>query len=144
MAMIAHKSVEHTVTVVDINEARIQAWNSDTLPIYEPGLDAVVQSARGKNLFFSTDVDTGIREADMVFISVNKPTEDLRNFGPIRLSVPMACATSSTLAPVASQSAEIALIEEIRWARNALAVSLDNSEDQRLVVIIFSRGTQEA
>jgi UDPglucose 6-dehydrogenase len=75
MAMIAHKSEEHTVTVVDINEARIQAWNSDTLPIYEPGLDAVVQSARGKNLFFSTDVDTGIREADMVFISVNTPTK---------------------------------------------------------------------
>ncbi len=75
MAMIAHKSEEHTVTVVDINEARINAWNSDTLPIYEPGLDAVVQSARGKNLFFSTDVDTGIREADMVFISVNTPTK---------------------------------------------------------------------
>ena len=75
MAMIAHKSEEHTVTVVDINEARIQAWNSDTLPIYEPGLDAIVQSARGKNLFFSTDVDTAIREADMIFMSVNTPTK---------------------------------------------------------------------
>ncbi len=75
MAMIAHKSEEHTVTVVDINEARIQAWNSDDLPIYEPGLDEIVQSARGKNLFFSTDVDTGIREADMIFMSVNTPTK---------------------------------------------------------------------
>ncbi|MGC6454926.1 MAG: UDP-glucose 6-dehydrogenase [Coraliomargaritaceae bacterium] len=75
MAMIAHKCSEHTVTVVDINEARIQAWNSDTLPIYEPGLDAIVQSARGKNLFFSTEVDKAIKEAEMIFISVNTPTK---------------------------------------------------------------------
>ncbi len=75
MAMIAHKCKEHTVTVVDINEARIQAWNSDSLPIYEPGLDEIVQSARGVNLFFSTDVDKAIREADMIFMSVNTPTK---------------------------------------------------------------------
>lgn len=75
MAMIAHKCSGHTVTVVDINADRIEAWNSDTLPIYEPGLDAVVQSARGKNLFFSTDVDKAIHEADMIFISVNTPTK---------------------------------------------------------------------
>ncbi|ADE54586.1 UDP-glucose 6-dehydrogenase [Coraliomargarita akajimensis] len=75
MAMIAHKCADHTVTVVDINQARIDAWNSGDLPIYEPGLDEVVQSARGKNLFFSTDVDTAIREADMIFMSVNTPTK---------------------------------------------------------------------
>ena len=75
MAMIAHKCEAHTVTVVDINEARIAAWNSDNLPIYEPGLDEVVKAARGKRLFFSTDVDTAIREADMIFISVNTPTK---------------------------------------------------------------------
>lgn len=75
MAMIAHKCVDHTVTVVDINQARIDAWNSDELPVYEPGLDAIVQENRGKNLFFSTDVDTSIREADMIFISVNTPTK---------------------------------------------------------------------
>lgn len=75
MAMIAHKCAEHTVTVVDINEARIAAWNSDTLPVFEPGLDEVVQSNRGKNLFFSTDVDTAIREAEMIFLSVNTPTK---------------------------------------------------------------------
>lgn len=75
MAMIAHKCADHTVTVVDINQARIDAWNSGTLPVYEPGLDEVVQSARGKNLFFSTDVDTAIREADIVFMSVNTPTK---------------------------------------------------------------------
>lgn len=75
MAMIAHKCADHTVTVVDINQARIDAWNSDTLPVYEPGLDEIVQSARGTNLFFSTDVDNSIREADMIFISVNTPTK---------------------------------------------------------------------
>ncbi|MEM8868482.1 MAG: UDP-glucose 6-dehydrogenase [Verrucomicrobiota bacterium] len=75
MAMIAHKCADHTVTVVDINQARIDAWNSDVLPVYEPGLDEIVQSARGKNLFFSTDVDKNIREAEMIFISVNTPTK---------------------------------------------------------------------
>lgn len=53
-----------TVTIVDLNQARIDAWNSDNLPIYEPGLDEVVKGARGKNLFFSTDVDKAIAEAE--------------------------------------------------------------------------------
>ena len=75
MAMIANKCADHTVTVVDINQARIDAWNSKTLPVYEPGLDEIVQENRGKNLFFSTDVDSSIRDADMIFISVNTPTK---------------------------------------------------------------------
>ena len=75
MAMIANKCADHIVTVVDINKARIDAWNSDTLPVYEPGLDEIVQKNRGKNLFFSTDVDNSIREADMIFMSVNTPTK---------------------------------------------------------------------
>ena len=75
MAMIAHKCKDHMVTVVDINQARIDAWNSDELPIFEPGLDEVVKACRGKTLFFSTDVDAGIREADIIFISVNTPTK---------------------------------------------------------------------
>jgi UDPglucose 6-dehydrogenase len=75
MAMIAHKCPDVAVHVVDINEARIDAWNSADLPVYEPGLDAVVESARGRNLFFSTEVDAHIRDADMVFISVNTPTK---------------------------------------------------------------------
>ena len=75
MAVIAQKSPDIEVTVVDINEERIAAWNSDALPIYEPGLDDVVREARGRNLFFSTDVDRGIREADMIFVSVNTPTK---------------------------------------------------------------------
>lgn len=75
MAMIAHKCPAHQVTVVDINQARIDAWNSDKLPVFEPGLDAIVEAARGKNLFFSTDVDAAIREAEMIFLSVNTPTK---------------------------------------------------------------------
>ncbi|HNZ72272.1 MAG TPA: UDP-glucose 6-dehydrogenase, partial [Prolixibacteraceae bacterium] len=75
MAVIALKCPNITVTVVDINPERIAAWNSDLLPIYEPGLDEVVKKTRGKNLFFSTDVEKGIREAEMIFISVNTPTK---------------------------------------------------------------------
>ncbi|KAI9638729.1 UDP-glucose dehydrogenase [Dioszegia hungarica] len=63
------------VTIVDLNKARIDAWNSDNLPIYEPGLDEVVKEARGRNLFFSTDVDKAIEEADLIFVSVNTPTK---------------------------------------------------------------------
>lgn len=78
MAVIAQKCPDITVTVVDINQARIDAWNGedlDLLPVYEPGLDRIVAEARGRNLFFSTDVNKAIQEADMVFISVNTPTK---------------------------------------------------------------------
>ncbi len=75
MAVIADKCAHHTVTVVDLNAARIAAWNSPNLPVYEPGLDAVVARARGRNLFFSTEVDAAIRDADLIFISVNTPTK---------------------------------------------------------------------
>ncbi|EJT48388.1 UDP-glucose dehydrogenase [Trichosporon asahii var. asahii CBS 8904] len=74
-AVIALKCPHIQVTIVDLNQARIDAWNSDNLPIYEPGLDDVVKAARGKNLFFSTDVDKGIAEADLIFVSVNTPTK---------------------------------------------------------------------
>lgn len=63
------------VTVVDLNEKRIAAWNSDELPIYEPGLDEIVKQCRGKNLFFSTDVAQAIKDADLIFVSVNTPTK---------------------------------------------------------------------
>jgi len=75
MAMIALKAPDIEVTVVDMNVARIAAWNSDTLPIYEPGLDDVVKERRGKNLFFSTDVTGNIIKADIIFVSVNTPTK---------------------------------------------------------------------
>ncbi|AMO21149.1 UDP-glucose 6-dehydrogenase [Flavobacterium columnare] len=78
MAVIAQKCPNVKVTVVDLNEERIAAWNSSELsklPVYEPGLDKVVAEARGKNLFFSTEVDRAIDEADLIFISVNTPTK---------------------------------------------------------------------
>ncbi|EPQ51954.1 UDP-glucose/GDP-mannose dehydrogenase [Gloeophyllum trabeum ATCC 11539] len=76
-AVIALKCPDITVTIVDLNQARINAWNSADfdLPIYEPGLEDVVRQARGRNLFFSTDVDKGIKEADLIFVSVNTPTK---------------------------------------------------------------------
>ena len=78
MAVIADRCPEVKVTVVDINQDRIAAWNNSDLsklPVYEPGLDAVVGRARGRNLFFSTAVEDTIAAADMVFISVNTPTK---------------------------------------------------------------------
>ncbi|HBO87588.1 MAG TPA: nucleotide sugar dehydrogenase [Verrucomicrobia bacterium] len=75
MAMIAKKCPDIDVMVVDINADRIAAWQTDELPIYEPGLLEVVQEARGRNLFFSTDVDDAIRVADIIFVSVNTPTK---------------------------------------------------------------------
>ncbi len=75
MAMIARKCPDVQVTVVDINASRIAAWQTDDLPIYEPGLDEVVKEALGRNLFFSTEVDQAIMDADIVFVSVNTPTK---------------------------------------------------------------------
>ena len=70
MAMIAKNCPEHSVTVVDINQERIECWNSNDLPIFEPGLLEVVQQTRGKNLFFHTDIAGAIAEADIIFVSV--------------------------------------------------------------------------
>lgn len=78
MAVIAQKCPGINVTVVDINEKRIAAWNDEeveNIPVYEPGLSAIVKEARGRNLFFSTDIDSAIDKAEMIFISVNTPTK---------------------------------------------------------------------
>ena len=75
MSVIAQKCPDVTINVVDINPERIAAWKTDDLPIYEPGLYDIVKEARGRNLFFSTDIEKGILEADMIFISVNTPTK---------------------------------------------------------------------
>jgi UDPglucose 6-dehydrogenase len=78
MAVIAHKCPDIKVTIVDLNAARIAAWNDEdvnNIPIYEPGLSDIVASTRGRNLFFSTDVEKAIDEAEMIFISVNTPTK---------------------------------------------------------------------
>ena len=75
MAVIADQCHDVNVTVVDINSARIDAWNSDELPVFEPGLKEVVLRRRGKNLFYSTDIPAAIKQADLIFVSVNTPTK---------------------------------------------------------------------
>jgi len=78
MAVIAQKCPHIKVTVVDLNEQRINAWNdpnTDNIPIYEPGLSEIVAESRGRNLFFSTNVEKAIDEAQIIFISVNTPTK---------------------------------------------------------------------
>jgi UDPglucose 6-dehydrogenase len=78
MAIIAQKCPHIQVTVVDLNAERIAAWNDEdqnNIPIFEPGLSDIVAEARGRNLFFSTNVDKAIDEAQIIFISVNTPTK---------------------------------------------------------------------
>jgi len=75
MAIIAAKCPQYRITVVDVNDARIAAWQTDQLPIYEPGLLEVVQKVRGHNLFFSTAIDECIRRANIIFVCVNTPTK---------------------------------------------------------------------
>lgn len=73
--VIALKCPDLQVVVVDSNKKRIDQWNSDLLPIYEPGLDEIVNKCRNKNLHFSADVEGEIEASDLIFISVNTPTK---------------------------------------------------------------------
>ena len=75
MAVIAQKHPDRRIVVADISQARIDAWNSDNLPVYEPGLKEIVLERRGKNLFFTTDIAGAIRDCDTIFVCVNTPTK---------------------------------------------------------------------
>ena len=75
MAMIASQCPQHRVTVVDVDQGRIDAWNRGPLPIFEPGLEELVAGCRGRNLFFTTQVDAAIRAAEIIFLAVNTPTK---------------------------------------------------------------------
>ena len=75
MAIIAQRCPGVQTTIVDMNAARIAAWNSDLLPIYEPGLEEIVRQVRGRNLTFSTDISGAIKRADIIFVCVNTPTK---------------------------------------------------------------------
>lgn len=75
MTMIAHKCPQCKVTVVDIDKSKIAQWNSDDLPIYEPGLSEIVKKNINRNLFFSEDIKKGIEESDIIFVSINTPTK---------------------------------------------------------------------
>lgn len=77
MAVIAEKCPEITVTVIDIDNKKIEAWNSNKLPIYEPGLQDIVEKHRGKNLFYTTDAKAAVSDADLVFIAIGTPTKSV-------------------------------------------------------------------
>jgi UDPglucose 6-dehydrogenase len=104
MAVIAAKCPQYKVTVVDINAARINAWNSDELPIYEPGLLDVVKQARGRNLFFSTEIDAAIAEAQIIFVSVNTPTKDFGEGAGKAANLQYWEATARNIVKVAQES----------------------------------------
>jgi len=76
MAVIASKCPDINITLVDTNPERINLWNGnlDSLPIFEPGLREIIEEVRGKNLFFSTDIDKSIINSEIIFIAVNTPT----------------------------------------------------------------------
>jgi UDPglucose 6-dehydrogenase len=86
MAMIAFKCPHYKVTVVDINPDRIAEWNSDTLPIYEPGLDEIVKARRGENLFFSTEIEQGIRDCGTFSTGTRRPDRYGHTLHPTRSS----------------------------------------------------------
>ena len=75
MAIIAQRCPKVHATIVDMNAVRIAAWNSDDLPVYEPGLAEIIREVRGRNLTFSTDISGAIKQADMIFVCVNTPTK---------------------------------------------------------------------
>lgn len=131
MAMIALKCPEHTVTVVDVNANRIQGWNAGPLPIYEPGLLEIVEACRGKNLFFSTDVTQGIRDADIIFVSVNTPTKTY-GVGAGR------AADLKYIELCARQIAEVASSDKIVVEKSTLPVR--TAESLKRVLTANSRG----
>jgi len=92
--------------VVDVNQQRIDAWNSDQLPIFEPGLDEIVKKQRGKNLFFSAEIDQTIRDSEVVFISVNTPTKHY-GLGAGKAAAGMAVALENELGPELLQQKKV-------------------------------------
>jgi UDPglucose 6-dehydrogenase len=103
MAVIALKCPAIKVTVVDVNNKRIDAWNGplDQLPVYEPGLSEVVGEARGRNLFFTTDIDAAIQESEMVFMAVNTPTKTEGEGAGMAADLQYVEASSKRIAQVA-------------------------------------------
>jgi UDPglucose 6-dehydrogenase len=124
MAVIADRCPDIQVTVVDLNAERIAAWNDSDLtrlPVYEPGLDAVVGRARGRNLHFTTEVDGAIAAADMVFLSVNTPTKT-RGVGAGQASDLRWIEASARQVAAASQGHTIVVEKSTLPVRTAEAV----------------------
>lgn len=133
---------------MDVNPQRIAEWNSDKLPIYEPGLEEVVKQCRGRNLFFSTDLDNTIREADLVFVSVNTPTKasgvgagyaaDLRySSAPFKSThcVNLGCALVTSSYPLATSPLSLPPLRSL--SRNP-----PSHAEQRKACVLFSKRTQ--
>lgn len=142
MAVIAQKCPHIKVTVVDINEARIAAWNDknlDKLPVYEPGLDKIVEEARGRNLFFSTEVDKAIDEAEMIFISVNTPTKTYGKGKGMAADLKYIELCARQIARVAKND-KIVVEKSTLPVRTASAIKtiLDNTGNERVKFQILS------
>eukprot|EP00574_Skeletonema_japonicum_P003311 CAMPEP_0201726866 /NCGR_PEP_ID=MMETSP0593-20130828/10492_1 /ASSEMBLY_ACC=CAM_ASM_000672 /TAXON_ID=267983 /ORGANISM="Skeletonema japonicum, Strain CCMP2506" /LENGTH=454 /DNA_ID=CAMNT_0048218447 /DNA_START=117 /DNA_END=1481 /DNA_ORIENTATION=+ len=121
MAVIALKCPQIRVTVVDLSQKQIDAWNSDSLPIYEPGLPEVVSECRGRNLFFSTDIDGEIKRADIIFISVNTPTKTM-GIGAGRAANIKNCELCARKIAEVSESGKIVVEKSTVPVRTAQAV----------------------
>lgn len=137
MAMIAAKCPDIAVTVVDPNAARIAAWNSDSLPVYEPGLDAVVRSARGRNLHFHTDVEAAVRSGDIIFVCVGTPT---KSYGVGAGRAADLCYIESAARMIAEVSAGPKIIVEkstipVRTAATLLEILRSNSSHGEFEVL---------
>src|SRR5687767_11516840 len=131
MAMIAAQCPDIPVTVVDVDARRIAAWNSDRLPIYEPGLDSIVTSARGRNLFFSTDIDAAVRASSLIFVSVNTPTK--------RYGMGAGCAADLTNVELcARRIAEVANSDKIVVEKSTLPVC--KVESLTMLLLATARG----
>ncbi|EED88734.1 udp-d-glucose 6-dehydrogenase [Thalassiosira pseudonana CCMP1335] len=121
MAVIAANCPKVRVCVVDLSQKQIDAWNSPNLPIYEPGLPAVVDQCRNKNLFFSTDIDSEIKKADIIFISVNTPTKTM-GIGAGRAANVKNCELCARKIAEVSESGKIVVEKSTVPVRTAQAV----------------------
>jgi len=129
MAVIADNCPNIKVTVLDLSQKQIDGWNSNDLPIYEPGLDAVVQKTRNKNLFFSTNVDEVVEDSDVIFISVNTPTK-LHGIGAGRAANIKNCELAARNIAKVSTKGKIIVEKSTVPVRTAQAVAtvLANNE----------------
>ena len=137
MAMIASKCPDIRVNVVDLNAERIAAWNSDDLPVYEPGLLEIVDGSRGKNLFFSTDVEEHIADADIIFVSVGTPT---KTYGMGAGRAADLCYIEGAARMIAKVAKGPKIIVEkstipVRTAEAMRTILMANSEDGRFQVL---------
>ena len=137
MAMIAAKCPDITVTVVDLNEARIAAWNSQELPVYEPGLLELVNDCRDRNLFFRTEVRAAIREADMVFVAVGTPT---KTYGAGAGRAADLCYVESAARMIAEEAKGATIVVEkstipVRTAEAMRTILESNSESGQFQVL---------